>query len=55
MDGRTDRLTDRQMQGEKQYVSRPLQGGDIIQTKKSFCSDTCLNGSVGMANRVDPD
>ena len=32
-DGQTDtqthRPTDRQTQGEKQYVSRPLQGGDI--------------------------
>ena len=28
-DGQTDTQTDRQMQGEKQYVSRPLQGGDI--------------------------
>ena len=30
MDRQTDRLTDTQTQGEKQYVSRPLQGGDII-------------------------
>ena len=29
-DGQTDRPTDTQTQGEKQYVSRPLQGGDII-------------------------
>ena len=29
-DTQTDRPTDRQTQGEKQYVSRPLQGGDII-------------------------
>ena len=28
----TDTQTDRQTQGEKQYVSRPLQGGDIINT-----------------------
>ena len=28
-DRRTDTRTDKQTQGEKQYVSRPLQGGDI--------------------------
>ena len=27
--GQTDRQTDPQTQGEKQYVSRPLHGGDI--------------------------
>ena len=29
-DTQTDRQTHRQTQGKKQYVSRPLQGGDII-------------------------
>ena len=30
MDRQTDIQTHRQTQGEKQYVSRPLHGGDII-------------------------
>ena len=30
-DTQTDTQTDPQTQGEKQYVSRPLQGGDIIR------------------------
>ena len=31
-DRQTDRPTDTQTQGEKQYVSQPLQGGDIMKT-----------------------
>ena len=32
MDRQTDGRTDRWMQGEKQYVSRPFQGGDKNST-----------------------
>ena len=44
----TDGQTDGQTQGEKQYVSRPLQGGDIITLTElapspySFLTNICL-------------
>ena len=35
-DRQTHRPTDPQTQGEKQYVSQPLQGGDIITITENF-------------------
>ena len=55
----TDRQTDRQAQGEKQYVSRPLQGGDIMRIRMGLISyhlgDSSIPGDGRNESKYDRD